>query len=61
MERFDYRKGCRFTTYGTWWIRQAVIKALADKGRMIRIPIHMLNTIKKCYLVAKYLTQELGP
>jgi RNA polymerase primary sigma factor len=60
VERFDYRRGCRFTTYGTWWIRQAVIKALADKGRMIRIPIHMLNTIKKCYLVAKYLTQELG-
>ena len=60
VERFDYRQGCRFTTYGTWWIRQAVIKALADKGRMIRIPIHMLNTIKKCYLVAKYLTQELG-
>ena len=60
VDRFDYRRGCRFTTYGTWWIRQAVIKALADKGRMIRIPIHMLNTIKKCYLVAKYLTQELG-
>ena len=60
VERFDYRRGCRFTTYGTWWIKQAIIKALADKGRMIRIPIHMLNTIKKCYMVAKHLTQELG-
>jgi RNA polymerase primary sigma factor len=60
VERFDYRRGCRFTTYGTWWIKQAIIKALADKGRIIRIPIHMLNTIKKCYMVAKHLTQELG-
>jgi len=60
VERFDYRRGFRFTTYGTWWIKQAIIKALADKGRMIRIPIHMLNTIKKSYMVAKHLTQELG-
>ncbi len=58
--RFDYKRGCRFTTYGTWWIRQAIIKSLADQGRIIRIPIHMLNTIKKCYYVARYLTQELG-
>lgn len=59
-ERFDYTKNCRFSTYGSWWIQQSVLKAIADKGRTIRIPIHILNAVKKCHSIEKYLTQKNG-
>ncbi len=60
IDRFDHTRGFRFSTYSTWWIRQSIIKAIADKGRLIRLPIHMLNMIRKCYQITKLLTQKLG-